>query len=104
MTPNPSAGKMSADQVQQLLRGLAGWVLEDGALARWWTFPGFNEAIDFVNRVARMAEDAGHHPDIEIRYNRVKLSLISHDAGGITDRDGKMAAKLSAELPEGSST
>jgi 4a-hydroxytetrahydrobiopterin dehydratase len=104
MTSNEGAGKMSAEQVQHLLTSLPGWVLEDGALARWWSFPGFGEAMDFVNRVARMAEDAGHHPDIDIRYNRVKLSLISHDAGGITDRDGQMAARLSAELPEGSRT
>ena len=51
-------------------------------LVRFWTFNGFLEAIDFVNRVARLAEQAGHHPDIDIRYNRVKLALVSHDAGG----------------------
>lgn len=99
-----SSGKLSADQVQTALQGLPGWVLEDGALSRWWSFPDFVTAMEFVNRVARIAEDAGHHPDVDIRYNRVKLGLISHDSGGITDRDVRMAARLSAELPEGSAS
>ena len=64
-------------------------------LVRFWTFNGFVEAIAFVNRVADLAEQAGHHPDIDIRYNRVKLALVSHDAGGITARDAQMAARLS---------
>ena len=46
----------------------------------------------FVNRVATLAEAAGHHPDIDIRYNRVLLGLVSHDAGGITGRDTAMAS------------
>jgi len=52
----------------------------------------------FVNRVATVAEEAGHHPDITIRYNHVVLALVSHDAGGITRRDAAMAAKISTEL------
>jgi 4a-hydroxytetrahydrobiopterin dehydratase len=52
----------------------------------------------FVNCVAELAEAAGHHPDIDIRYNQVRLGLISHDAGGITQRDSKMAVRLSHEL------
>ncbi len=56
------------------------------------------EAMAFANRVADLAESAGHHPDIDIRYNKVRLGLISHDAGGITTRDAKMAARLGREL------
>jgi 4a-hydroxytetrahydrobiopterin dehydratase len=52
----------------------------------------------FVNRVATLAEEAGHHPDIDIRYNRVKLALVSHDAGGITARDASMARRLRADF------
>jgi len=48
--------------------------------------------------VAELAETAGHHPDIDIRYNKVRLGLISHDAGGITNRDARMAGRLSREL------
>ena len=53
--------------------------------------------MTFVNRVAALAEAAGHHPDIDIRYNQVRLALVSHDAGGITERDANMANRLSNE-------
>ena len=52
----------------------------------------------FVNRVAALAESAGHHPDIDIRYNQVLLGLVSHDAGGITERDTSMAGRIDREL------
>ncbi len=68
-------------------------------LVRDWTLPTFVEAIAFVNRVAGIAEEAQHHPDIDIRYNLVKLALVSHDAGGITARDARMARRLSAAFP-----
>jgi 4a-hydroxytetrahydrobiopterin dehydratase len=88
--------KLSPQEIDDLLRKYPEWAIENGMLVRFWTFNGFVEAIAFVNRVARLAEQANHHPDIDIRYNRVKLALVSHDAGGITARDAQMAAKLSA--------
>ena len=91
---NSARQTLSPDQLQDLLRSLPSWQLEDGKLARIWTFPGFVEAMKFVGRVADLAERQGHHPDIDIRYNRVKLGLISHDAGGITSRDADMARLL----------
>lgn len=84
-------------QIEDALRTYPDWKLEDGKLVREWTFRNFPEAIAFVNHIATIAEDAGHHPDIDIRYNRVRLSLISHDAGGITERDAAMAGRISAE-------
>ncbi|MBS1799495.1 MAG: 4a-hydroxytetrahydrobiopterin dehydratase [Acidobacteria bacterium] len=72
-----------------------GWKLDSGKLVREWSFSTFTEAIGFVNKVADLAESAGHHPDIDVRYNKVQLSLVSHDAGGITKRDIKMAARIS---------
>ena len=86
---------LSPDDIASLLRELPEWALEDGKLVRFWIFRDFVEAMKFVNRVAELAEEAGHHPDIDIRYNRVKLGLISHDAGGITPRDAAMARRLS---------
>lgn len=74
------------------------WILADGKLMREWRFKDFVAAMEFVNRVASVAEDAGHHPDIDIRYNRVRLGLVTHDAGGITPRDASMAARLSHEF------
>jgi|HubBroStandDraft_5_1064220.scaffolds.fasta_scaffold648475_1 4a-hydroxytetrahydrobiopterin dehydratase len=91
-----SKATLSAEELTKLLRELPEWALEDGKLVRFWTFPNFVEAIAFVNRVAQLAEQAGHHPDIDIRYNRVKLALVSHDAGGISARDAAMARRLSA--------
>ncbi|HEY4380298.1 MAG TPA: 4a-hydroxytetrahydrobiopterin dehydratase [Acidobacteriaceae bacterium] len=87
---------LSDDQLEALLLELPEWAVEDGTLVRFWTFADFVQAMAFVNRVAALAEQAGHHPDIDIRYNRVKLGLVSHDAGGISARDAKMARQLSA--------
>jgi 4a-hydroxytetrahydrobiopterin dehydratase len=85
---------LSPDQLTALLPDLPGWKLEDGELVRNWTFKDFVAAMAFVNRIAELAEQAGHHPDIDIRYNRVKLALVSHDAGGITARDADMARRM----------
>lgn len=79
------------------------WKLNDGKLVREWTFSNFPGSMAFVNRVAAIAEDAGHHPDIDIRYNHVVLALVSHDAGGITQRDAAMAARISNEFAGSSS-
>jgi 4a-hydroxytetrahydrobiopterin dehydratase len=92
MAPVPQT--LSESETGELLRELPEWALEEGKLVRYWTFPGFVQAMDFVNGVAQLAEQQGHHPDIDIRYNRVKLALISHDAGGITRRDAEMARRL----------
>lgn len=89
---------LTATEIEDVLRAHPEWSLQDGKLEREWIFKDFAEAISFVNRVATIAEDAGHHPDIDIRYNHVLLSLVSHDAGGITERDAVMAARISAEL------
>ncbi len=86
---------LSAEELQSLLLEIPEWAIDDGKLVRFWTFSNFLEAMGFVNRVAELAEQAQHHPDIDIRYNRVKLALVSHDAGGITARDAKMARTLS---------
>ena len=85
---------LSEEKLKQLLESEREWKLVEGALVRDWTFPDFVTAMQFVNRVAAMAEAAGHHPDIDIRYNRVRLALISHDAGGITERDADMAKRM----------
>lgn len=89
---------LSPAEIEDVLRAHPGWKLKDGKLVRECTFHDFPEAIAFVNRVAAIAEDANHHPDIDIRYNRVLLALVSHDAGGITGRDDAMAGRISAEL------
>lgn len=89
---------LSAAEIEALLKQHPDWTLQDGKLVREWAFQNFVEAIAFVNKVAPLAEAAGHHPDIDIRYNRVLLALVSHDAGGITERDASMAAQISDEF------
>jgi 4a-hydroxytetrahydrobiopterin dehydratase len=86
---------LSGAELEQAIRPLSGWTLERGELVQEWTFKNFPAAIHFVNQVAPLAEAAGHHPDIDIRYNRVRLALVSHDAGGITERDISMAKRIS---------
>ena len=89
---------LSSAEIDALLKTNPEWKLHQGKLVREWVFKDFVEAMVFVNRVATLAESAGHHPDIDIRYNRVQLSLVSHDAGGITSRDAAMAARITKEL------
>ena len=92
------ANALSATEIQDALKTHPTWKLQDGKLVREWSFRDFVEAMAFVNRVAAVAEAAGHHPDIDIRYNRVLLGLVSHDAGGITKRDAAMAAHIDKEF------
>lgn len=82
-----------AQQVQERLNQLKDWQIEDGQLVKTFQFKFFRGSLDFVNRVGELAEQAGHHPDIDIRYNRVKLSLMTHDAGGLTAKDFDLAAQ-----------
>ena len=86
--------KLTENEIQQALRVLDGWSLEGGELVRQRTFKDFVAAMAFVNDVAQLAEAAGHHPDIDIRYNRVRLALVTHDAGGITANDTDMAGRI----------
>jgi 4a-hydroxytetrahydrobiopterin dehydratase len=84
----------SAEEIAQHLTTIPDWHLENGALVRCFSFTDFREAMSFVNSVASVAEHAGHHPDIDIRYNKVNLALSSHDAGGITERDFSLAGEI----------
>ena len=85
---------LSADQVRTALNELPGWAQNGKAIERRFEFPDFAKAMDFVNKIAQAAEEANHHPDIAISYNRVTLTLISHDSGGVTQRDIKMAGTI----------
>jgi len=83
---------LSDQEVASHLGALPEWRIEKGELTRTFTFKDFLAALAFVNRVGERAEQAGHHPDIDIRYNRVRLSLVTHDAGGLTAKDFELAA------------
>jgi 4a-hydroxytetrahydrobiopterin dehydratase len=79
----------------QLVR-LKGWRQAGNAIQKQYTFANFKEAVFFVNTVAALAEKAGHHPDITVTYNRVTLTLSTHDAGGLTGKDFDLARRIEA--------
>ena len=79
------------------MSSVPGWDEVDGALQREFELPSFAEAIAFVNRVADLAENENHHPDISISYKRVTLRWTTHSQGGITEKDRELAAR-SGEL------
>jgi 4a-hydroxytetrahydrobiopterin dehydratase len=85
---------LTPETVQERLRSLPQWKLEGKEIVRQYQFTDFAAAMVFVNQVAEKAEQAGHHPDIDIRYNKVRLGLVSHDKGGLTERDMRMAQTI----------
>jgi 4a-hydroxytetrahydrobiopterin dehydratase len=87
---------LSPAAVQEKLKELHGWSLAGKEIVQEFSFADFVEALRFVNAVGERAETAGHHPDIDIRYNKVKLALTSHDSGGLTERDFHLAKVVDA--------
>lgn len=87
---------LTSEEIQKRLSSLKNWKLVHGEIVRELEFKDFAAAMKFVNQVAEKAETAGHHPDIDIRYNKVRLALVSHDAGGITEKDFTMAGSIEA--------
>ncbi len=87
--------RFNAETIESRLRTLPDWRVEAGELVRTFQFADFRAALRFVNEVGEMAEQAGHHPDIDIRYNRVRLALTTHDAGGLSEKDFDLAARVS---------
>jgi len=85
---------LSADEVRAGLANLPAWDLVDGAIATECRFDDFRQAVAFVVRVAFEAEGADHHPDIDVRYNRVRLALSTHSEGGVTAKDFALASVI----------
>ena len=85
---------LSSHEVESRIKTLAGWKVESGELVRTFQFPDFRASLRFVNSVGELAENAGHHPDIDIRYNKVRLALVTHDAGGISAKDFDLAQSI----------
>lgn len=87
---------LSDIEIQRELGSLPGWARRGNALVKTYTFPTFPAAIDWVRRVADVAEAMNHHPDIDIRYTKVTLTLSTHDSGGITTKDITLARRIDA--------
>ena len=83
--------KLAPDQVNDQLKTLSGWEYKDEAIRKLFRFKTFMDGIRFINRVAEIAETADHHPDISISYTRITFVCTTHDAGGVTAKDFKLA-------------
>ena len=86
--------RLSDIAIQRELGRLPGWSRRGDVLTKSYQFPAFLTGIDFVNRVARAAEAADHHPDLDIRHTRIVCTLSTHSAGGITQMDLDMASEI----------
>ena len=82
------------EEIDRALRELSGWKLDGKQIQKTYKYDSFAEAIVFVNAVAHLAELANHHPDIDIRYTKIRVALSTHDAGGITASDVKLAKEI----------
>ncbi|MBI2929014.1 MAG: 4a-hydroxytetrahydrobiopterin dehydratase [Verrucomicrobia bacterium] len=85
--------KLTSSQIKRALAALSQWSRSRSVITRTYEFDDFVQAMTFVNKVARLAEKAQHHPDIDIRWNKVTLALTTHDAGGLTEKDFELAGK-----------
>ena len=85
-------------EAQKLIAEAPGWVLKEGHVWREFKFRNFRDAMAFVNKVAGVAEEEGHHPDMQIRYNRVSLELWTHAINGLSENDFILAAKINKLL------
>jgi 4a-hydroxytetrahydrobiopterin dehydratase len=86
--------KLTDAQIRTELSTLGGWAREGDALTKTFRFAKFADGIAFVQRVAIAADAADHHPDIDIRYTKIRIALSTHDAGGITASDVKLARQF----------
>jgi len=85
---------LGEDDIRSGLVGLPSWGLADGQIVTEYRFADFRQAVAFVVRIAFEAEQADHHPDIDVRYNRVRVALSTHSAGGVTPKDLDLAATI----------
>jgi 4a-hydroxytetrahydrobiopterin dehydratase len=88
------AAPLSEAEVEAALRGTPDWRIDNGEIVRTFAFRNFVEAVDFVNRVTEIAEEANHHPDVDIRWNKVTLRLCTHSKGGLTSADFDLAGRI----------
>jgi len=98
----PGTSPLPEAEVETLLGHLGGWTVEDAGghrqLTKTYRFKGFIPAVDFVNRIAPIAEAEGHHPDLFVSYGVVTVKLWTHAAGGLTENDFILAARIDKVL------
>lgn len=85
---------LEEDKVNDLLKQVSGWILKDGHLYKKFKFKSFIEAMKFINSVAEIAEEEGHHPDFSVHYNKVEVEIWTHAINGLSENDFILAAKI----------
>jgi len=88
--------RLTDDAIRQGLSEIAGWQREGDTIVRELRLASFPAVIALVNQIAELAEEADHHPDIDIRYRTLRLALSTHDAGGLTAKDFDLARRIEA--------
>ena len=86
--------RLSDDERRAFADAYGGWVIEGESISKTFVLSDFNEALGFVVRLGVLAEKADHHPDIDIRWNKVTIVLTTHDAGGLTKKDTALASAI----------
>ena len=86
--------KFSIREINENLQNLEGWELFEEEIAKTFEFSDFKESMEFVNKVASLAEELSHHPDIKIKWNKVTLNLSTHRENGLTEKDFGLAEQI----------
>ncbi len=87
---------LSDGEIEERLGDLAGWERDGAAIKRSFKFDDFQGSVDFVNRITPVAEEMNHHPDLEISWNKVTVTLTTHSEGGLTEGDFALARRINA--------
>jgi 4a-hydroxytetrahydrobiopterin dehydratase len=95
-TAMAASPRLSDIEIQRELGALPGWARRGNTLVKSFTFPAFPTGIDWVRRVADLAESMNHHPDIDIRHTKITTTLSTHESGGITSKDIALAKGIDA--------
>ncbi|MEO5567577.1 MAG: 4a-hydroxytetrahydrobiopterin dehydratase [Gemmatimonadaceae bacterium] len=93
--------KLTETELTKALGSLTGWSRESGAIVKTYKFAKFADGIAFVGRIAKAADAMDHHPDIDIRYTKIRVALSTHDAGGVTGMDTKLAGQIESLSTQG---
>ena len=95
----PRPPRLSPDELSAALQGLPAWSGDTDGLRRSVELPGFRDAVAAIVAIADVAEEMNHHPDIDLRWRTLHLTLVSHSKGGVTDLDLQLARRIDALLP-----
>jgi 4a-hydroxytetrahydrobiopterin dehydratase len=95
----PRPPRLSSDDLSTALEGLPAWTGDTDGIRRSVQLPSFRDAVAAIGAIADVAEEMDHHPDIDLRWRTLHLTLVSHSAGGVTDLDVQLARRIDALLP-----